>query len=36
MPLAGTSPARLVELHGTNSLVECQTCGWRGDPDAAF
>ena len=27
---AGTSAARLVELHGTNALVECQTCGWRG------
>ncbi len=34
--LAGTSPARLVELHGTNSLVECQTCGWRGDPMPHF
>lgn len=30
--LAGTSPDRLVELHGTNSLVECQSCHWRGDP----
>ncbi|HYR83493.1 MAG TPA: Sir2 family NAD-dependent protein deacetylase [Terriglobia bacterium] len=30
---AGTSPDRLVELHGTNSLVECQTCHWRGDPE---
>ena len=29
--LAGTSPERLVELHGTNQLVECQTCGWRAD-----
>ena len=28
--LAGTSAERLVELHGTNSLVECQSCGWRG------
>src|SRR5262245_49181119 len=34
--LAGTSPARLVELHGTNSLVECQTCGWRDDPAPHF
>lgn len=33
---AGTSPARLVELHGTNSLVECQTCQWRGDPQLHF
>src|SRR5256885_10602761 len=24
---AGSSPDKLVELHGTNSLVECQTCG---------
>jgi NAD-dependent deacetylase len=31
--LAGTSPDRLVELHGTNSLVECQSCHWRGDPE---
>ena len=29
--LAGTTPQRLVELHGTNLLVECQTCGWRAD-----
>jgi NAD-dependent deacetylase len=34
--LSGTSPGRLVELHGTNSLVECQTCGWRGDPTPHF
>src|SRR5205809_3246851 len=34
--LAGTSPARLVELHGTNALVECQTCDWRGDPELPF
>ncbi len=33
---AGTSPERLVELHGTNSLVECQSCRWRGDPQPAF
>jgi NAD-dependent deacetylase len=30
--LAGTSADRLVELHGTNALVECQSCHWRGDP----
>ena len=29
---AGTSPERLVELHGTNAEVECQTCGRRSDP----
>jgi NAD-dependent protein deacetylase/lipoamidase len=33
---AGTSPDRLVEIHGTNSLVECQTCGRRGDPEPHF
>lgn len=34
--LAGTSPERLVELHGTNSLVECQTCKCRSDPQPHF
>lgn len=34
--LAGTGPERLVELHGTNALVECQTCHWRGDPEPHF
>jgi NAD-dependent deacetylase len=34
--LAGTSAEKLVELHGSNLLVECQTCGWRGDPEAHF
>lgn len=29
--IAGTSPGRLVEIHGTARLVECQTCGDRGD-----
>lgn len=29
---AGTSPERLVELHGTNRQVECQSCSKRGDP----
>jgi NAD-dependent deacetylase len=33
---AGTSPDRLVELHGTNSLVECQNCGQRSDPEPHF
>jgi NAD-dependent deacetylase len=33
---AGTSPHLLVELHGTNALVECQTCGWRGNPEPFF
>jgi NAD-dependent deacetylase len=30
--LAGSSAEHLIELHGTNALVECQTCLWRGDP----
>ena len=34
--LAGTTPERLVELHGTNALVECQSCHWRGDPEPHF
>ena len=34
--LAGTSAERLVELHGTNALVECQSCKWRGDPAPHF
>jgi NAD-dependent deacetylase len=33
---AGTSSDRLVELHGTNLLVECQNCGELSDPDAHF
>src|SRR5262249_26342926 len=33
---AGTSAERLVELHGTNSLVECQTCGQRSGPEPHF
>lgn len=34
--LAGTSGERLVELHGTNSLVECQSCKRRSDPEPHF
>ncbi len=34
--LAGTSPEHLVELHGTNSFVECQTCHWRDEPQKHF
>jgi NAD-dependent deacetylase len=34
--LAGTSPAALVELHGTVRAVECQTCGDRTDPEGHF
>ncbi len=33
---AGTSPEKLVELHGTNLWVECQTCHRRTDPDQHF
>jgi len=33
---AGSEPKRLVELHGTNLEVECQSCGWRGDPEPCF
>ena len=34
--LAGTSPDRLVELHGTNLLVECVSCKSRSDPEPHF
>lgn len=33
---AGTSPGLLVELHGTDLLVECQTCRATSDPIAHF
>jgi len=33
---AGTSAKRLVELHGTNSLVQCQSCHERSDPARHF
>ena len=33
---AGTSAERLVELHGTNSFVECQSCGKLSDPESHF
>jgi NAD-dependent deacetylase len=33
---AGTSAHRLVELHGTNSLVECQSCTKTSDPESVF
>jgi len=33
---AGTSRQLLVELHGANSEVECQTCHQRSDPQPAF
>ena len=34
--IAGTSAEKLIELHGTNSLVECQTCQRRSDPEPHF
>ncbi|MFQ5629420.1 MAG: NAD-dependent deacetylase [bacterium] len=34
--LAGTSHEKLVELHGTNGAVECQTCHKFSDPEAHF
>jgi len=34
--LAGSNPEHLVELHGTNLSVECQTCHWRADPEPHF
>jgi NAD-dependent deacetylase len=33
---AGTSPDRLIEVHGTNREVECQACGDRSDPGGHF
>jgi NAD-dependent protein deacetylase/lipoamidase len=33
---AGTSPALLVEIHGTNAQVECQSCSKRAHPDPCF
>ena len=34
--LAGTSTERLIELHGTNALIECQSCLRRSDPAPHF
>jgi NAD-dependent deacetylase len=33
---AGSDPARLVEIHGTVVLVECQSCGAQSDPQPHF
>jgi len=33
---AGTDPKLLIELHGTNSLIECQTCRRLSDPAPHF
>ncbi len=32
---AGSSAAKVVEVHGTNRAVECVACGERGEPEAA-
>lgn len=34
--VAGTSPDKLVEIHGTNLLIECQSCLERTDPEPHF
>ncbi len=34
--VAGTASNLLVEIHGTNSLVECQACGARSEPGGHF
>lgn len=34
--VAGTSADRLVEIHGTNRKVECQSCGERTEPEPHF
>jgi NAD-dependent deacetylase len=31
--MAGTSPEKLVELHGTNGRIVCLTCGQLSDPE---
>ncbi len=33
---AGTSPERLVEIHGTDSQVTCLTCGLKSEPDPHY
>jgi NAD-dependent deacetylase len=33
---AGTSAQRLIEVHGTNRVVQCQSCGERSDPSPYF
>ncbi|MDA2937652.1 Sir2 family NAD-dependent protein deacetylase [Acidobacteria bacterium AH-259-A15] len=34
--LAGHPEGRVIELHGTNREIQCQTCGKRMDPDPIF
>ena len=33
---AGTSADKLIEIHGTNAEVECQSCWRRADPEPTF
>ena len=33
---AGTSRQKLIEIHGTNAKIECQSCGERSDPEEHF
>ena len=33
---AGTSAERLIEIHGTNAEIECQSCHRRSDPEPHF
>ena len=33
---AGTSRQKLIEIHGTNSEIECQSCRQRSDPQEHF
>jgi len=33
---AGTDPAHLVELHGTNRWIECVRCGKRSEPEPHY
>jgi len=33
---AGTSPEKLIELHGTNAAIECVECGTRYEPEPIY
>jgi len=33
---AGTSPDKIVEIHGTTRKVQCLVCGWRADMEVAL
>ncbi len=33
---AGSSPSKIIELHGTNLLIECQSCGERTEPQGHY